>query len=78
MKVKPQKSEREIDQITLGMLIDFYAGDMQRRGLTVDSVTSNVRVLARFSHFLATDDEAIKLKTIIPERAKDYVTSLQN
>src|SRR3989304_4462111 len=41
-------SERTMSHAKLDMLIDYYLGDMERRGCTQDSVTTNRRALRRF------------------------------
>jgi site-specific recombinase XerD len=75
---KTRTAERGMGQITLQMLIDFYAGDMQRRGCSPDSVNSNQRSLGRFHRFLAAEDESVRLAQITPELIGRYVSSLQS
>ena len=41
MSTKGPGSERTLGQTTLQSLIDFHAGDMERRGCTPDSVLTN-------------------------------------
>jgi len=77
MKLKPRTLESRMSQTTLSMLIDFYTGDMQRRGCTPDSVITNKRALQRFSRSLAPDGQELKLTNVTPERAKAYITALQ-
>jgi integrase/recombinase XerD len=72
-----RKPERGLGHTTLQMLIEFYTGDMQRRGLTRDSVYTNAGILRRFQSYLAPGGASVKMAAISPERAKAYVTSLQ-
>jgi len=77
MSTKGRKSERTLGQTTLQSLIEFYAGDMERRGCTPDSVVTNRNLLLRFQRWLAPSEASVKLMTITPERARNYITDLQ-
>lgn len=77
MKLKRHASESAMSHATLGMLIDFYAGDMQRRGCTPDSILTNKRALQRFSRALAPEGQEVKLALVTPEKAKAYITAMQ-
>lgn len=72
-KPKAERTEREMAQTSLEMLIDFYARDMELRNMTPDSRRTNVYALRKFSVFLGESCA----NAIAPAQAKDYVASLQ-
>ena len=79
MKSKKRKGEVKVmGQVTLSMIIDFYVGDMERRGCTPDSVITNKRALIRFNRFLSSNTESATLADMTPAISKDYITTLQN
>ncbi len=77
MKGRSRKRDQEMSQVAYSMLIDFYTGDMQRRGCTPDSIETNKRALHRFGRSLAPNWETLKLRGITSEKTKEYVSSLQ-
>lgn len=75
------RTEVEMSKTTLSMLIDFYLGNMQRRGCTPDSVTSCQRALKRFYRYLSGGEDngdLMKLSGVTTERLDAYVHQLQN
>ena len=76
MKTRPVP-DRTMGKAKLSTLIDYYLGDMRRRGCTDDSVTTNARALRRFAAFVGQDLDDARLSEIGPERAGDYVSDLQ-
>ena len=71
------KTRTTMSNTNLSMLIDFYIGDMQRRGCSSDAMITNKRALQRFARFLAPQGEEIRLTMITPERATGYLDDLQ-
>ncbi len=75
-KTTQHKTERQMSQTTLSMLIQYYVGDMQRRNLRPDSVEGSRRILLRFARWLPNGPDT-RLLDVTAERAAEYVTSLQ-
>jgi site-specific recombinase XerD len=73
-----RKTEAEMSRATVSMLIEFYIGDMQRRGCTNDSVTTNRRSLTRLLRFFASGDAELRLSSLTTERVNAYVTDIQS
>jgi hypothetical protein len=61
----------KMGQVKLSMIIDFYVGDMERRGCTPDSVITNRRSLIRFNRFLSSNTESATLAELTPAISKD-------
>jgi len=53
--VMKSQTEGIMGQAKFQTLIDYYLGDMRRRGCTDDSILTNKRALKRFSHFVSPD-----------------------
>ena len=58
---KTTKTRTTMSNTALSMLIDFYIGDMQRRGCSSDAMTTNQRALQRLARFLAPQGEEIRM-----------------
>lgn len=73
------RSEHEMTTANLDMLIDYYLGNMQRRGCTPESVTSCERALKRFHRFMTggAANETIRLAGITTDRLNAFVDQLQ-
>ncbi len=71
-------AERDLGQVKLEMLIDYYLGDMKRRGCTEDSIYGNKTVLRRFARFAANGSDHVALDHATEEVLDDYVAGLQN
>jgi len=72
------KSEEEMN-VELSMVIGFYLGDMRRRGVTDDSISTCKSGLARFARFVSpAGDEAVRLSSLTTESAASYIDHLQS
>jgi site-specific recombinase XerD len=71
-------SERTMGHAKLNMLIDYYLGDMERRGCTQDSVTTNRKALRRFCRYVDPEAKQLLLTEVSEETAETYVTGLQH
>ncbi|NIM94145.1 MAG: pyridoxal-phosphate dependent enzyme, partial [Anaerolineales bacterium] len=75
---KKKFSERKVSKIKVQMLIDYYIGDMQRRGCTQDSINTNRHVLKRFVRRSFSDPIDVTLSGVTEEVVESYVTDLHN
>ena len=70
-------SERTMGHAKLDMLIDYYLGDMDRRGCTEDSVSTNRRALGRFARTIDLNAHRVTLQEVTEEVVEQYVTNMQ-
>jgi hypothetical protein len=71
-------SERTMSHAKLDMLIDYYLGDMERRGCTQDSVATNRKALRRFRKHVDPDARQFPLTEVSDETVEALVTGLQH
>jgi site-specific recombinase XerD len=71
-------SERTMSHAKLDMLIDYYLGDMDRRGCTQDSVTTNRKALRRFCRYVDPEAKQPRLTKVTEETVETFVTGLQH
>ena len=71
-------SERDLGKLKLGMLIDYYLGDMKRRGCSEDSIYSNRLALSRFARSLSNGSTDTPLSEATEDAVEDYVSRMQN
>lgn len=70
-----ERQKREMTATTLGMLIDFYIGDMRLKNRTPDSIRTNQSSLQRFAEYAGGVE--VKLIEVTPEVARAYIENLQ-
>jgi site-specific recombinase XerD len=70
-------SERTMGDARLSILIDYYLGDMQRRGCTEDSVSTNRRALGRFARAVDLNDHRVMLQEVTEEAVEEYISGMQ-
>src|SRR5574341_85368 len=70
-----ERPKREMAATTLGMLIDFYVGDMRLKNRTSDSIKTNQNNLRRFAEYAGGLN--VKLADVTPQAIRAYVAELQ-
>ena len=76
--VRKKLTERDLGKLKLGMLIEYYLGDMKRRGCTEDSIYGNRMALNRFAKFLANGLKDVTLDEATDDSLDDYISGMQN
>lgn len=71
-------SDRTMSHAKLDMLIDYYLGDMERRGCTQDSVTTNRKALRRFCKYIDPETKQFPLTEVSEEIVEGYVSGMQH
>jgi len=59
-------------------LVGYYLGDMERRGCTRDSVTTNRKALRRFCRYVDPEAKQLPLTDISEETVDTHVTGMQH
>lgn len=71
-------AERDLGQVKLGMLIDYYLGDMKRRGCSEDSIFGNRAALNRFVRYMSNGSDHVALADATEDVLDAYIDDMQN
>jgi site-specific recombinase XerD len=73
--VESKRMTRQMAAVSLGMLIEYYAGSMRQKNRTPDSIRTNQSTLERFARFAGGRD--VRLNRVTPQVASAFVDHLQ-